>query len=260
MRPVSSPLLSAARAELLANGVVGPHRSHTRANNIAKIRSLVDGDSGSSFGLSGMTRYSVEEVLSFLSELTGCSTNVAHLAGEDTLDPDLTVAAIARAADRLADAAGRGATLFAGTGHPTGLLEHHMRVVDAYRRAGGKVVCPREEEKWAFGRGRAEVRYVGGVGCLAEGASLRHTHSAGPMEAMLDAEPWPEIVLGDHGFAGAAVEQGIPTIAVMDINDPALAVAVAEGRDLIVLPMDDNRPPRMYRPSWRLFEDTLARL
>jgi Phosphatase len=260
MRLVSSPLLSAARAELVANGVVGRHQSHTRANNIAKIRSLVDGDEGSSFGLSGMTRYSVDEVLTFLSELTGCSTDAAQLAGEETLDPDLTVAAIARAAERLANAARRGATLFAGTGHPTGLLEHHMRVVDAYQRAGGKIVRPREEEKWALGRGRAEVRHVGGVGCLADGASLRHTHSAVPMEAMLDSEPWPEFVLGDHGFAGAAVERGIPTIAVMDINDPALAVAVAEGRDLIVLPMDDNRPSRMYGPSWRIFEDILARL
>lgn len=257
---MSSSLLSAARAELVANGVVGRHQSHTRANNISKIRSLLDGDEGSSFGLSGMTRYSVDDVLSFLSELTGCSADAAQLAGEDTLDPDLTVDAIAAAAARLADAARRGATLFAGTGHPTGLLEHHMRVVDAYRRAGGKVVRPREEEKWAFGRGRAEVRYVAAVGCLAEGASLRHTHSPAPMEAVLDSEPWPEIVLGDHGFAGAAVERGIPAIAVMDINDHALAVAVAEGRDLIVLPMDDNRPPRMYKPSWRIFEDTLARV
>jgi histidinol phosphate phosphatase hisN-like protein len=255
-----SSLLAAARAELLANGVVGRHGSHTRANNISKIRSLVDGESGSSFGLSGMTRYSVEEVLSFLAELTGCSPDALDLAGEDTLDPDLTVAAIARAADRLADAARRGATLFAGTGHPTGLLEHHIRVADAYRRAGGKIVRPREEEKWPFGRGRGEIRYIGGVGCLAEGASLRHTHSEDPMEAVMEVEPWPEIVLGDHGFAGAAVERGIPTIAVMDINDPALAVAVAEGRDLIVLPMDDNRPPRMYKPSWRIFEDTLARV
>jgi hypothetical protein len=24
--------------------------------------------------------------------------------------------------------------------------------------------------------------------------------------------------------------------------------------------MDDNRPPRMYKPSWRIFEDTLARV
>lgn len=255
-----SGLLSAARAELVANRVVGRHGSHTRANNISKIRALVDGDEGSSFGLSGMTRYSVDDVLSFLAELTGCSTDVADLSGEDTLDPDLTVAAIARAAERLADAARRGATLFAGTGHPTGLLEHHMRIVDAYRRAGGKVVRPREEEKWPFGRGRGEIRYVGGVGCLAEGASLRHTHSEAPMEAVLEAEPWPEIVLGDHGFAGAAVERGIPAIAVMDINDSALAVAVAEGRDVIVLPMDDNRPPRMYKPSWRIFEDTLARV
>jgi hypothetical protein len=78
------------------------------------------------------------------------------------------------------------------------------------------------------------------------------------MEALLDAEPWPEMVFADHGYAGAAIERGIPTVAVMDINDYALAVASAEGRDVTIIPMDDNRPPRLYEPVWRIFEQTLA--
>jgi hypothetical protein len=65
-------------------------------------------------------------------------------------------------------------------------------------------------------------------------------------------------VLGDHGFAGAAIERSVVTIAVMDINDPALAVAWAEGKDVMIVPMDDNRPPRLYEPSWLLFEQVLA--
>jgi hypothetical protein len=44
----------------------------------------------------------------------------------------------------------------------------------------------------------------------------------------------------------------------MDINDYALAVPAAEGKDLIIVPMDDNRPPRLYEPVWRLFEQVLA--
>jgi hypothetical protein len=65
-------------------------------------------------------------------------------------------------------------------------------------------------------------------------------------------------VLADHGFAGAAVERGIPTVAVMDINDPALAVAAAEHRDVTLVPMDDNRAPRLYEPAWSLFEHVLS--
>ncbi|MEA2497886.1 MAG: hypothetical protein QOH26_291, partial [Actinomycetota bacterium] len=109
------------------------------------------------------------------------------------------------------------------------------------------------------GRGRhEEIRYVGGVGCLADWGNLKHTHSAHAMEALLEISEWPDLVLGDHGFAGAAIERDIPTIAVMDINDPALAIAWGEGKDVTIIPMDDNRPPHLYEPSWRLFEQILA--
>jgi hypothetical protein len=255
--PSISP--SEAREQLVAGGVTGPHHSHSRENTVTKARALVEGDPDGAFGLSGADRYSTSEVLAFLSELTGCSPDVADIEGFDTIDPERTIAGILAAARRLASEAARGALLLTVTGHPTGLLEHHIRVVDAYRRAGGKVIRLREEEQLSARAGRHfEIRYVGNVGCMADWGSLRHTHSAVPMEALLEGEPWPDLVLGDHGFAGAAIERGIPTIAVMDINDPALAVASAERKDVTIIPMDDNRPQRLYEPSWRLFEQVLA--
>jgi hypothetical protein len=44
----------------------------------------------------------------------------------------------------------------------------------------------------------------------------------------------------------------------MDINDPALAIAWGEGKDVTIIPMDDNRPPRLYEPSWTLFEQIIG--
>jgi hypothetical protein len=251
--------LAQAREALAAGGIVGPHQSHTRQNNISKLHALVSGEGDDSFGLSGTEDHTAEQVLGWLAELTGCSTAVDDVAGCDVMDPDRTIAGIIRAAERLRDEAARGAVLLAATGHPTGMLEHNMRVVDAYRKAGGKVLHLREDERLMIGRRESQIRYVGSVGCLSDWGTLKHTHSSAPMEALLQAEPWPDIVLGDHGFAGAAIERGIPTIAVMDINDPALAIAWGRSgghgsRDVIIIPMDDNRPPRLYEPSWRLFE------
>ena len=255
-----SEYLVRARDALVASGITGPHQSHSRSDNLSKIRALVDGDVDASFGVEGLDKYSAGEVLSFLSEITGCSDDIEHWDGSDTLDPDKTILSIVQAAERLRDHADRGDTLLTVTGHPTGLLEHHIRVVDAYRRAGGKILRLREEEKFALGRGHGEMRYIGGVGCLSKGASLVHTHSAEPMVALLEAQPWPDVVLGDHGYAGIAVMRNISVVAVMDINDPALAVAWAEHpEDVSIIPMDDNRPPRLYEPSWKLFEDVLAR-
>lgn len=245
-----------ARAALLAAGITGPHRSHSRSSTLEKLAPLIEGDPDKTFGLSGADKHTETDVLRFMAELTGCNDDIECL-DDDFIDPDLTVAGIVAAAERLRDHARRGGTLLAATGHPTGMLEHNMRVVEAFISAGGKLVRPREEEQIPSrskpGR-HFEVRYTGGVGCLADWGQLKHTHLSDAMEALLEERPWPDMVFADHGFAGAAIERGIPTIAVMDINDHALAVAAAEGRDVTIIPLDDNRPPRLYEPSWRLFE------
>ena len=253
------PDLSQVADALVAAGITGPHQSHSRRNNVSKINAMLEGDPDGSFGLSGLDKYSAMEVLGFLAELTGCSPDIEDECEFDTIDPERTVAGIVAAARRLRAEASRGSALLAATGHPTGMLEHHIRVVDAYRRAGGKIALLREDENISARLGKhKEVRYNGGVGCLADWGQLRHTHSSEAMEKLLESGPWPDVVLGDHGWAGAAIERGIPTIAVMDINDPALAVAAAEGRDVVIIPMDDNRPPRLYEPSWTIFEYVLA--
>lgn len=254
---------------MVAAGITGPHQSHSRANAISKIRDIIEGDTADTFGISGLDKYSAQEIHGFVAELTGCSNDIDNSEGYDAMDPDATINGILNGARRLRESALRGDMLLAATGHPTGLLEHDIRVVDAYRRAGGKLLRLREEENLSLkkrgGLGRtteqkgspAEVRYTGGVGCLADWGQLRHTHSSFAMEFLLESEPWPNIVLADHGFAGAAIEQGIPTVAFMDINDPALAVAWAEHKDVVIVPMDDNRPPRSYEPSWIIFEAIL---
>jgi hypothetical protein len=254
-----SELLERSRAALVSAGITGPHHSHTRENAIGKIRAVIAGDTEDTFGVSGLDKYAAQEILGFVSELTGCPNDIADIRGYDEIDPTKTIDGIVAAARRLKRSADNGDLLFIATGHPTGLLEHHIRVADAYRRAGGKVLRLREDERVAWKRGRhREIRYTGGVGCLADWGALLHTHSAEPMEGLLDAGPWPDLVVGDHGFAGAALERGIPTIAVMDINDPALAVAWAEGKEVLIVPMDDNRLPRLYEPSWQIFEAILG--
>ena len=250
--------LSQVKDALVAAGITGPHQSHSRHNNISKIRAMLEGDPDGSFGLSGLNKYSAFEVLGFLAELTSCSPDLEDLEGFDTIDPAKTVEGLVAAAERLSAEAARGSLLLIATGHPTGMLEHHIRVADAYRKAGGKLLLLREEETFRLGSKKAEVRYNGGVGCLADWGQLQHTHSSAAMVSLLEGEPWPDIVFADHGFAGAAIERGIPTIAVMDINDPALAVAWAEKRDVVIIPMDDNRAPRLYEPAWRVFEHHLG--
>jgi hypothetical protein len=57
-----------------------------------------------------------------------------------------------------------------------------------------------------------------------------------------------DAVVADHGFAGAAVEAGILTVSIADVNDPALPLAQARGRTAGVLVIDDGLNPLLYEP------------
>ncbi|MCA1726375.1 MAG: phosphatase [Actinobacteria bacterium] len=52
-------------------------------------------------------------------------------------------------------------------------------------------------------------------------------------------------------MAGAAIEAGIETVCVTDVNDPALIVAKEEGRTKVVVVMDDNVTPESYWPCYQ---------
>jgi hypothetical protein len=85
---------------------------------------------------------------------------------------------------------------------------------------------------------------------LTDRGSTMHTHSPGPMQRML-TEVHPDLVFADHGFAGAAIEAGIDTISIADVNDPAPVVAKALGRTEVVMVMDDNVLPESYWPCFQ---------
>ncbi len=58
--------------------------------------------------------------------------------------------------------------------------------------------------------------------------------------------------MADHGFAGAAIEAGVETLSIADVNDPALIVAKAQGRTDVVLVMDDHVAPDDYWPCFQV--------
>jgi hypothetical protein len=161
-------------------------------------------------------------------------------------------------ADRLGQAADRGERVLLATGHPSGLLAVQVVVARALAGAGAKVVTPHaglSYESTAIGlrHRRRQVRYVGEVAMASGGGDLNHTHSPRPMQLLLDAmsvagESPPDLVVADHGWAGAAAQAGIDTVAFADSNDPALFLGEADGRVAVVVPLDDNVLPHLYSP------------
>jgi Phosphatase len=249
------------RRALLVGGVAGLEVTHPLDNVLWKIERLCGGDPDVQLGIRGLAgSLTPWEVLERVAEASGFDPDPSARWGPVAIDPDRVIDACEAAGDRLALACRRGERVLLATGHPTGLPLLYLEVGRQLAARGVELLRPLEGEVWEGGRRRTrrEVRYVRGVAMLVKRGSAVHTHDPEPMERMLaSADPLPDLVFADHGFAGAAIERGLDTIGIADVNDPALVVARALGRSEHVIVMDDNVDPDAY---WPCFQAIAARL
>lgn len=243
---------------LLHGGAAGPDCSHDRGNVLWKVERLVSGDPDGQFGLSGLTRFTVSEVLAMIGDEAGFDPEIfSDGEGPVPIDPHRILAACRTVGRRLSHAAARGERMVLATGHPSGLLLLYMAVAELAEGRGAELLRPAEGLDWReVGRHR-EIRYFHGVAMLSDRASSLHTHAPRAMHAMLQ-EATPDLVFADHGFAGAAIEAGIDTVSIADVNDPALVVAKWQGRTESVIVMDDNVKPESYWPCFQAIAEGFA--
>jgi Phosphatase len=239
--------------------------SHPMDNVLWKIALLCEGDPVSQFGLSGVDGLDPVEVLALVAEASGFDPDPATRWGPVRVMPEPVLRACQEVGDRLALACQRGERVILATGHPpgptgmNGLLLLYQEVGRMLERRGVRLLTPRDGFSWKEPGHRRRKRTIGfmdGVAVVTDGTSMRHSHSSRPMELIFE-EARPDLVFADHGFAGAAIEAGIDTVSIADVNDPALLVAKAQGRTGTVVVMDDNVRRQAY---WPCFQAIAARL
>jgi len=243
---------------LLEGGIAGDEVSHPLDNVLRNIGLLLDGDPDKQFGMTGLQTLSSAAVLALVGHAAGFEPDPLARTGPVPVDPDHVQDACRAVGDRLASACRRGERVILATGHPVGLAHLYLAVGRELRARGVELLTPADGLRWEDG-GRDhpwQIRYLEGLALLTDTASARHTHSGDAMARMLEQER-PDLVFADHGFAGAAIERGIDTVSIADVNDPALLVARAQGRTEAVIVMDDNVRPQDY---WPCFQAIAARL
>jgi Phosphatase len=239
-----NPLISHYADRLLAAGVAGTNTSHGAENNLYKIDLLLEGDADHTLGMEELLKdASFEEAYEAVTHQTGYPPDREEISGRGCIDPARTAAELLEASERVRTVAEAGGTFLFATGHPGALLFYYLGIAAWVENLGGEILTAQTQGR--YGRG-VPLDWVGPVGALGDGASLFHTHSPEPMRDVLQRLGAVDLVVADHGYAGAAIAAGIPTVAVMDTNDPALAVVARRGADLTVVPMDDNRPQNSY--------------
>jgi len=223
-------------AHLVESRLAGPVAT-SNGNSLRNIARLVAGDPDCTMGMSDWKDASYVEVVGAVHALGGNRLD----ADPDTgwIDPAATLQAVKRHRRTLAGfvASGGGRVLLA-TGHPGPLSAHYAALGWALASHGCGILQPRVES----------VGYLDGVAALAYDGGRHHTHRSEQMEAMLAAVARVDLVIADHGFAGAAIEAGIPTLSIADVNDPGLPLAQARGRTDGVLLIDDGLHPSVFEP------------
>ncbi|WP_131739572.1 phosphatase [Actinomadura roseirufa] len=255
---------------LIAGDVATP-----RQNNLKHYRRMAAGDSYYRFGLEFERAWTERTVLEMMVERCGVVSDPRHVFGDDTIDPDITIAMLEAMGERIGLAARRRENVVIATGHPATLTPLYQAVARALAASGCRVLTP--AAGWTYevqpSWGGAELRRIvyaeGGVAMLeGDDGRAHHTHDPHPMEAVLralaagndggitalddlaDAKPdvWPDLAIADHGWAGAAGQAGIDTVGFADCNDPALFAGAAEGKIDVVVPLDDGVSPHHYAP------------
>lgn len=250
---------AALRAHVLETGVAGDTRT-TRENSVSNAYKLSRGDPDKHLGIGARGR-DFAAVMAAVADLCGCAPDCDVTEGPGVIDPDRTLDELERLGDRLARAAAASERVLVVTGHPTGLLPMYQDVVRTLAAAGCEILTPLDDrtlEPPKRLRRRRAIRYLGGVGVLQAGADLIHTHESWPMAALLDDGARPALVLADHGFAGEAIARGLEVVCFNDVNDPAIAVARADGLVDVVVPLDDNLTPARYEPLASYLTDRIA--
>ena len=198
-----------------------------------------------------------------MADRVGVVARPRHLRGPDRIDPDRTLDALDRMAERMAEAARDPAP---GWSSPPATrpacCRSTSRSPTGCAQAGAEVLTPaagfglRRDDRTGR-RHAARSATSRGVAMVSNRGELNHTHSPAPMEAILArwreaGEPPPDLVVADHGWAGAAGQAGVVSVGFADSNDPALFVGEAEGTVAVAVPLDDNVAPHLYDAAHRL--------
>ena len=239
-----NPLLGQYAHRLSEAGVAGSRTSHGAENNLRKIGLLLEHDESNTFGMEDLLQdVGFGETYDAVSHQIGNPPDREENPGRGCIDPERTAVGLVEAGGRIREVAGSGGRFVFATGHPGALILYYLGLSRWARELGGDVLTV--ETRGRYERG-IFLDWAESVAALGDGASLFHTHDPEPMRDVLRQMGAVDLVVADHGFAGAAIAAGIPTIVVMDTNDPAFAVVAGRGADVTVVPMDDNRPLNAY--------------
>lgn len=225
-----------------------------REANLRNIQDFLASSEHQYMGITPGPEDTWDAVFSLMVAKVGINPDPTYTHGQDTISAQLCVDALERYAHIFGEVVRQGGRILFATAHPAAMPAVYTPMAAAARAHGAEVLTVAGGIPWDTG----DVRAVGDVVMVEQYGGLRHTHRPEPMDLVLDqleaahqadgVASLPDLVVTDHGMAGAAGTRGYRVIAVGDCNDPAVFVGQAQGVIDVVVPLDDNVPPQAYQP------------
>lgn len=242
---------SSTLAHALETGRITGEVATPRENNLSHIRRFLDQERQFDFGVELTHDWDFDSVFALMVDRAGLRPDPEFVEGVDTISTDRCIEALEKLAEAVGDVSRAGGQILFATGHPAGLLPVHMAIAVAAKDAGA--VIDTSDHLIPVPEIGGDVRQINNVWTWHLHGGSPHTHLAEPMHALLDdladrGGSAPDLVVADHGWAGAASSRGLRTIGYADCNDPALFVAEAQGQIEATIPLDDDVVPNLYDP------------
>ena len=204
------------------------------------IREILKGNQYYAMGAVNLTtrRLSYESIAQLVAQQLGVTPIRFESDQPPFIDPDHTASRLITAFHHLEDAARNHRKILFATAHPGSMLTFYQALSGHADTSGAKLIrlsepLPALKKRW--------LDDVNGVIVLSDEGNLMHTHSPESFPALL-TKTKPDLVMADHGFAVAAMNADLPTIAVFDADDAVIPVLAADDPDrFTAVPMNDNQ-------------------
>ncbi len=238
------PRQPSARSRIVKARVAGRHDRLGRTELTSVMRRVVGGDPVALLGLDRFAGAQVPELRAAASKVWGWS-DAEPVVG---IDPDLLLAGLVSARERVLDVARRGGRILVATSRPASLLALHQVFARLGQSAGGHLLDSGEAGPiQAAGRASVRLWWIGGVAVLTDGATLLADPGIEAIDELLFTVPYPDLVIADRGYAGGALRAGIEVVALADLDAIALGLAACRGLPVTVVPVHERRPASAYR-------------
>jgi hypothetical protein len=236
-----------ARDQLLDARVCGRSRLG-RAELLARAREVVRGERDAWLELV-VERVDLDDVVAAIARHWGPDLGSPHLGAVVSIDPDLTLAGMRAASERIVDVARRGGRLAFATTRPASLLPLHQALARTAAARGGIVLSDDESGVAPIdGRHGRRLRWLDGVAVVTDGDALPAGPGFGAAAELLFQLPRPDLVVADRAVAGGAIAAEVETVCFAGFDAIALAVAASRGAPATLVPVDETRPPAAYLP------------